>query len=426
MKLRHLVLNIIVLLLFSINGQAQVTTETISLEIQDWLEIFQWAPKDSPVEKIAIEQLMRLPSTAQELSLVYISLSCHQTEADIDQIKLRLLNKLETEKIDFEDLLAVCDCLEADDPDWGKLLVIMEKSATTFEDWYWSYFKIPETYSLKQQAWEKFIELAIDCPTWCYIYDSLMSNDEPDNKLLKTLAWKEIQKLATTFEDWDFIFNYSEEENELSVEALKNMADLANTAEHWLMIYSYHLFPDESEEQKKLLNEAVKLAVSFEEWFGIFQLAGEDDLLKTEALEKMAKKARIYEHHFALYAISPEHSKIETQALKDLEVTADNLGRWIELYRSLPNHLPLKRKSLEKIRDLAIDFESWQLIYFNSYLKDNDPLKPVALEKMAELAINAKHWVILEKLAPEDSLLRHKATMMVEAIPELIKLIDLP
>lgn len=426
MKLRHLVLSIIVLLLFSVNGQTQVITESVALTIQDWLEIFQWAPKDSPVEKIAIEQLLRLPSTAQELSQIYINLSCHQAEVDINQLKLRLLNKLETEKIDFEDLLAICDYLEVDDPDWGKLLVIMEKSATTFEDWYWAYFKIPEIYSLKQKAWGKFMELAIDCPTWCYIYDSLMSNDEPSNKLLKEIAWGKIQELATTFEDWDFIFNYLEGEDDLSVNALKNMADLASTAEHWLMIYSYYLFPDGSEEQKKILNKAVKLAISFEEWFGIFQLASTDDLLKKEALEKMAKQAKSYEQYFALYAISPEHSKIETQALKDLGKTATTLGHWIELYRSLPNHLPLKLKALEKIRELAKDFESWQLIYFNSYLKDDDPLKPVALEKMAELAINAKHWVILEKLAPEDSLLRHKATMMVEAIPELIKLIDLP
>ncbi len=67
-------------------------------EFSQWFEIFKWSPRDSEMEKMAVEKMNQLALTPQEIFLAYLEINVNVFPEISKQLKEKIISKLETMK----------------------------------------------------------------------------------------------------------------------------------------------------------------------------------------------------------------------------------------------------------------------------------------------------------------------------------------
>lgn len=188
----------------------------------------------------------------------------------------------------------------------------------------------------------------------------LYQNAAPNSSEEERVAAK-MQKMAVSFDDWNLIAN---------------------------------AIPTDSPLGKRALERLASLAVNFEQWDALYELASADAELaplKLRCLVGMRNLAQTIADWRKVYELSDPSSGERSLALQKLCELAAAENAWEEVTENLPNGDPLHAKALEERLKGAVSLGELESLYDD--LEEGHALTPALLEKLQTCTEPIDDWI---------------------------------
>ena len=205
------------------------------------------------------------------------------------------------------------------------------------------YQNTPDNSSEERQVIGKMNKLASSFEDW----EAILNGTAPDTELGKR-ALERLEALAVGFEQWESLHTLASNDNALSplrLKCLVGMRNLAQTIEEWRRVYE--LSGTLSLEHVRATEKLCELAKAENAWDDVTDGLSDDDPLHAKALEERLKGVASMADCESLYDdIGEDHPSVPA-LLEKVKTCTEPLGDWIEIYSN--------RNELDKFSDTLLE-----------------------------------------------------------------------